>query len=92
MPMRGRGGKAPKAPKNEDGKEEKVRQIPMTEFTVEFAWRETPPAKRTAEDPDAKKAAPVGGQTAPVQPPPAASPAAAPGNPPATPAVPAKTN
>jgi type IV pilus assembly protein PilM len=86
-----RGRKPAKQPKAEDGKADEARPIRMTEFDLEFAWR--PDVKRIAEDPDAKKAAPAPGQTAPAQPAPVVTPAG--GTPAATttpPVAPANSN
>jgi hypothetical protein len=89
MPMpgiRGRGrGRAAKAKVKpaEDAGADEGQPIPLTEFVIEFAWRERPPEKREAEDPAKKTTATTTGTPGTTAAPAGTAPTAAPGVPPA---------
>ena len=88
----GKGAKAANKPARlttEEPSSEDFQPIPMTDFTIEFAWHEIPPEKREANDPTAPVAAAQPGAPQGAN----AAPPAAPGQPQATipPAAP-KTN
>jgi hypothetical protein len=77
--------KSNKSAKVDPAISDESQPIPLTDFVVEFVWKDVPEAEQEAADPNPVKAAPPASGAAPAGQPLAAGPNAAPANPAGTP-------